>query len=268
MGAVELVVTDLDGTLWFGHEETHTSTISAWQELERRGVPILVATGRRVASTRAPLSRLGFAPPAVTMNGALALDLRTGDRFHRHPYSADDATAVLHAFRATGIEPVVYVDHADLDVFVGERPSTHPEHLRGFGDTAAPADLEQVVGTIPVLMFGIMGYDAAPLAEVARALAGTAEAHLASSNQYGGHTLTATPIGLSKWDGVLAYCSRSGLDPSRVLAIGDGPNDTELLAAAAVAVVPADACAGALSAAHHVVASPRDGGWAEILDLL
>ena len=268
MPQADLVVTDLDGTLWFGDEQIHPATVAAWRELERRDVPVLVATGRRVTSTRVPLARLGFAPPAVVMNGALVLHLETGERYHRHVYSADDARRVLAAFRAAHIEPCVYVDHDRVDVFVSEQPSTHPAHLESLGTTAEHADLDDVVGSMPVLMFGIMGNDAGHLTEVASALFGVAETHLAPSDQYGGHSFTVTPIGLSKWVGVVAYCEQHGIDPNRVLAIGDGPNDCELLGGAAVAVVPSDACADALDLADHVVASPRDGGWAEILDLV
>jgi HAD superfamily hydrolase (TIGR01484 family) len=265
---VELVVTDLDGTLWSGHEQTHPATVAAWRELDRRGMPVLVATGRRLTSTRDPLARLGFTPPAVVLNGALALDLRTAERFHRHQYTIEDASAVLAAYRRFGIEPCVYVDHPQVDVFVGERPSTHPDHLASLGKTAQRAELEEIVQTVPVLMFGILGYDHGPLADVAGALAGTAEAHVAASDQYGKHACTATPIGLSKWTGVVAYCDRAGVDSTRVLAIGDGPNDHELLAGAAVAVAPVDGDPAVVRVADHVVASPRDGGWAEILDLV
>jgi hydroxymethylpyrimidine pyrophosphatase-like HAD family hydrolase len=268
MAAVDLVVTDLDGTLWFGHEETHPATVAAWRELDRRGIPVLVATGRRVTSTRDPLARLGFAPPAVVMNGALALDLRSGARFHRQQYANGDAERVLKAFRGSGIEPCVYVDHPDVDVFVGSRPSTHPDHLQSLGPTATQADLDHIVATVPVLMFGIMGHGPGPLRAAAADLTGVAETHIARSDQYGDHAITVTPLGLSKWVGVAAYCAHSGLDPSRILAIGDGPNDCELLAGAAVAVAPADACADALGAADHVVPSARDGGWAQILDLI
>lgn len=268
MTTVDLVVTDLDGTFWSGHEETHPATIAAWRELERRGMPILVATGRRVASTRVPLAHLGFAPPAVMMNGALAIDLRTEERFHSHRYTTGDAVKILAVFRDVGLEPCVYVDHPKFDVFVGERPSTHPQHLAGLGSSAERADLETIVSTVPVLMFGIMGHDAAPLNAFVAALGGIAESHVAGSDMYGAHSFTATPIGLSKWTGVEAYCAHAGLDPARVLAIGDGPNDTELLDAAAISVVPADGHDVALRVADHVVASPRDGGWAEILDLV
>jgi hydroxymethylpyrimidine pyrophosphatase-like HAD family hydrolase len=229
-------------------------------------MPVLVATGRRLTSTRVPLARLGFAPPAVVMNGALVMHLETGERLHRHTYGADEARRVLDAFRAAGVEPCVYVDHDRVDVFVSGRPSTHPAHLENLGSTAEQGNLDDVVESVPVLMFGIMGHDdAGRLTDVASALLGAAETHLAPSDQYGGHSFTVTPLGLSKWVGVVAFCEHHGIDPGRVLAIGDGPNDVELLAAAAIAVVPSDACADALDLADRVVASPRAGGWAEIL---
>jgi hydroxymethylpyrimidine pyrophosphatase-like HAD family hydrolase len=202
------------------------------------------------------------------LNGALAVDLGTGDRFHTAPYVPADATAVLRAYRAAGLEPCVYVDHAEVDVFVSGQPSTHPEHLAAFGPSAREADLEEIVQTVPVLMFGIMGHPVEPFAALAHALAATAETHVAGSDQYGGHSCTVTPAGLSKWIGVVAFCTRVGLDPERVLAIGDGPNDHELLAGAAIAVAPADGHPDLVRRAHHVVASPRAGGWAEILDLV
>jgi hydroxymethylpyrimidine pyrophosphatase-like HAD family hydrolase len=52
------------------------------------------------------------------------------------------------------------------------------------------------------------------------------------------------------------------------MAIGDGPNDIELLANAAVAVVPGDAHPAARLLADHVVGRAADGGWADILEIL
>ena len=76
------------------------------------------------------------------------------------------------------------------------------------------------------------------------------------------------PRGRSKWDGVAAFCAGQGLDPRAVMAIGDGPNDVELLANAAVAVVPHGAHPAVRRRAHHVVGRAEEGGWADILDIL
>jgi HAD superfamily hydrolase (TIGR01484 family) len=264
---IELVVTDLDGTLWaYGSEGVpHPQTLAAWREIERRGVPVLVATGRRTTSTREPLAALGLAPSAVVLNGALALDLATGHRFHRHTYDADVATRVLATFRAAELEPCVYVEHDDFDVYIGTTPSTSAQHLRALGDRARPADLEETVASVPVLSFGIFGKEEHVIAGVVAGLAAFADPRV-TQTEFGGHGVTVSPIGLSKWDGVLAYCARSGIDPAHVLAIGDGSNDRELLTNASIALVPEDAHEDALDAAHHVVPSPAVGGWAEILD--
>ena len=124
--AIQLVVTDLDGTLWaYGSEGVpHERTLAAWAEFERRGVPVLVATGRRATTAREPLAQYGLAPSAVVLNGALGLDLTTGKCFHRHHYDVEAAIGVLAAFRSAELEPCVYVEHDDFDVYIGARPST------------------------------------------------------------------------------------------------------------------------------------------------
>jgi hydroxymethylpyrimidine pyrophosphatase-like HAD family hydrolase len=268
---IELVVTDLDGTFWFPiddeHEQLHETTLDAWAELESRGIGVLVATGRRLGSTRAPLARHGLEPTVVVLNGALVVDLPTGDRLHRSAYPDGLPADVLAAFRAVDVEPCIYIDHVELDVFHGENPSTHPVHLASFGEHAAQHDLDVVVAEHPVFMFGVMGHERAPFEEVKRRIGDRAEVHIARDH-FGGYSCTVGPLGLSKWDGVVAYCEHAGIDPSRVLAIGDGPNDVELLTKAAVAVVPEDGHEPALSLADHVVAPPSKGGWAQLLDLV
>ena len=264
---IELVVTDLDGSLWV-HEEIHPATLAAWSELEARGIPVIVATGRRLTTTRDPLARWGLAPPAIVLNGALALDLATNERFHHHHYDADVAAHVLEAFRSAGLEPCIYVEHVDIEVYVGARPSTNPGHLASFGPRAVPADLDEIVATVPVLGFGVIGHPLEPLMQVVSAIGTDAETHLSDDSLWGGDTLTVAPPGLSKWAGVLAYCDRAGVDSGRVLAIGDGPNDRELLTHAAVAVVPESAFPDALALADHLVPPPDDGGWAKVLDLV
>jgi hydroxymethylpyrimidine pyrophosphatase-like HAD family hydrolase len=264
---IELVVTDLDGSLWH-HEEIHPATRAAWAALERRRVHVIVATGRRLTTTREPLARAGLTPHAVVLNGALGLDLASGETFHRHHYDAPVAAAVLDAFRTAGVHPVVYVEHHHIEVYVGARTSTHPGHLASFGTRAVRADLDEIVRTEPVLGFGVIGHDHDTLAVAVSSIGDRAESHLAADSRWGGSTLTVAPPGLSKWAGVLAYCERAGVDASRVLAVGDGPNDRELLTHAAVAVVPEDAFPEALALADHVVASPQQGGWAQIVDLV
>jgi len=264
---ISLVVTDLDGTLWHTDDSVHPDTVEALEELRRRGTPLLVATGRRVTSTREPLARLGWAPAAVMLNGAIGLELSSGACFHRRPFAVEAARRTLEAFGRAGIDPVVYVDHPDLDAFTSETPGTSPEHVSALGPMLGTADLDEVVRDYEVLSFGVIGIDYGPGQQVVDGVAGVATPRLDRSLDYGGAALIVSALGLSKWDGVLAWCDTAGIDPGRVLAIGDGPNDVELLAGAAVAVSLEGSHPDALAVADHVVPPAEEGGWAGLLDL-
>ncbi len=264
---VSLVVTDLDGTLWHNDDHVEPAVVAAVHTLAERGVPLLVATGRRLTSTRRPLATVGLTPPAVVLNGALGVDLADGTRFHRAPYPTDQAVEVLAAFRSVGRDPVVYVDRPDVDAVLSATPSTHPDHARAIG--GPPVDLDRAVGEEAVLGFSMIGLPHGECVEAADAVGDVAETHLDRSLDFPGMgTITVAPHGQSKWDGVAAFCATHDLDPARVLAVGDGSNDLELLDGAAVALVPEVAHQSALDRADHVIGSAADGGWVAVLDHL
>ena len=267
-GAVDLVVSDLDGTLWHLDHDLHHRTRDAVAELERRGIPLLIATGRRLRTTAGPLASFGLTPPAIVLNGALGVDLATDERFHVLAIPAPSAVAVLAAFRAVGLEPCVYVDGPGTEVFLGDGWSTHPDHVASLGEYAHVDDLDRVVAEEVVLGFSVLGRPEAQLTPVLDALGDAGVGHLNRALDYGDFSLTVTGPGMSKWEGVVSYCQQHGLDTTRVLAIGDGMNDLELLRGAAVAVVPSDGDPLVLEIAPHTVGPAIDGGWADLLPIL
>ena len=155
-------------------------------------------------------------------------------------------------------------------MLLGPAPSTCQTHVDMLGRWAARADLGRAVATTPVYAFAVCGGDPVTL----RACAGLVEATGAGRAPvtrdllHGGFTLMVRPLGVSKWAGVLAYCEEQGLDPHRVLAIGDGENDLELLTGASVSCVVSDGCEAALAIADHVIEPAREGGWGGILRLV
>lgn len=238
------------------------------RELQRREVPLLVATGRRPRSAAEGLAREGLAPPAVLLDGAVGHDLASSRRFHRAPFPRDDAAAVLAAFERHDLSPCLYVDRDDADVVIGDAPATRPEHLHHIGRWLSREDLWSVVGSEDVLAIGIVGVAEESLRKVAGDLGDTAEAAVTRDLYFGDSTLIARPRGISKWQGVVAYCEEQGLDQTRVLALGDGDNDIELLRGARVACVVSDGCEAALALADHVIDPAAHGGWHAVLDLV
>lgn len=265
---VSLVVTDLDGTLWHTDDHVPDSVLAAFAELQRRDVPLLVATGRRLGSTVGPLGAHGLSAPVVVLNGALGV-LPDGTRFHRATYPVDEALSVLDAFVSVDLEPVVYIDHPNFEVVLGPSPSTNPAHARALGPTAHRGDLRTAVAGGDALGFSLIGVEHTAAVAAEAAIGDRGVTHLDRSLDHPGMvSLTVAPRQRSKWDGVLAYCGHAGLDPARVLALGDGPNDVELLDGAAVTLVPRGSHPTALRRADHVIGPARDGGWAEVVDHL
>jgi hydroxymethylpyrimidine pyrophosphatase-like HAD family hydrolase len=267
-GAVQLVVTDLDGTLSDAGERIHPASARAIRSLEADGIPVLVATGRRLRMAWAVLEAGGLAGPAVVLDGALGVDLRDGRVFHRVAFPAQAARQVLDAYTAAGLSPCVYVDRPEVDLVVGDQPSTHPDHLARARPWVATVDLRRVVETEPVYAFTVVGRPAPVLEPVLSAVGPAGSASIVHDLVYGGCTLQVRPPRVSKWTGVLAFCAERAIDPGRILAVGDGANDVELLEGAAVACAVTTAAPAVLALADHVVGPPASGGWAEVLALV
>jgi HAD superfamily hydrolase (TIGR01484 family) len=267
---IELVVTDLDGTFWDEGQQLHPRTAAAVEELARRGIGLIAATGRRRRSAEAGYRRAGITLPTVLLNGSHGHDYTTGTDFHATAFTAEDARALFELCAAHGLGPCVYTTHAQPDAYVGPVISTCATHLAMLTPHLGHADLAEVASTHTVLGFSILGRPHDELAELAAAIeaSGLAAVAFTQDRMYEGWSLMAAPAGVSKWTGVVAWCELAGFDPERVLAIGDGGNDVELLAAAAVPVTVEGGDARAAAVADHVVRRPDEGGWADLLDLL
>ncbi len=260
---IEMVVTDLDGTLWMNHT-VPDDTRAALAELERRDIPVVAATGRRLRSARLALIDAGLGHlPCVGLNGALAAD--RGEVFHSAAFTADDARAVFDLFVAGGITPVGYLvperDGESIDAVAVEGVSTHPEHLAVLAPTLsrAPIDFSALVA------FSVLGVSFASLEPIRTRIERqcAADCVLSPDRAYGEHNLAATARGVSKWSGVLAYCARHAIDPRRVLTIGDDDNDATMLAEATVGLALPHASPRALASADAVV-----DRWTQLLDYL
>jgi hypothetical protein len=261
---IEIVVTDLDGTLWMHEGDVPDDTRAALAELDRRGIAVLVATGRRLRSARLALVRAGLANlPCVGLNGALAAD--RGQVFHAAPFTVEDARAVYDLFVGGGITPVGYLvpeqDGEGVDAVAVAGVSTHPDHLAVLAPTlsADPIDFSSLVA------FSVLGVPYSSLDPIRARVEqhGAAECVLSPDRAYGEHNLAATSRGISKWTGVLAYCARHDIDAARVLSIGDDDNDATMLQKSSVGLALRHASPRALDGATTVV-----DRWTEVLDYL
>ena len=266
---IRLVATDLDGTLWDRSVQLRPDVRRAVDELQRRGVIVLAATGRRPRSARTALEDNRLPVPAVCLDGTFGEDFVQGRRFHEALFEAAAADAVHAAFVTHGVAPNVFVDHPEIDVLLAEAPSHRPERAESLLAWARIGPLEEALGLHRVAAFTVIGGELDLLAPVAAAVAasGVARATLTSDSLYGGTSLSVIPSAASKWAGVAAFAALLGIDPSEIVGVGDAANDLELLQGAGHAVAVCNAAADVLAAADEVIDPPADGGWTALVDI-
>ncbi len=263
-----LVATDLDGTLWGRGLKIHPASREALDELERRAIPVLAATGRRPRSALQGFERNDLLLPSVLLDGTLGEDFPAETRFHEAFFSAPSSEAILAEFLTADIQPCVYVDHPEVDLLLGPEPTTDPTHLASVVDFAHHGDLELSVPEHSVLAFTLIGVEREAVAPLAERInrTGLAEATLVHDSLYGRTSISVIPPRVSKWNGVAAFCAARGIDPTAVLAIGDAGNDLGMLEQAGHAVAPRTAEAEVLAVADSIIDGPDDGGWAAVID--
>jgi hydroxymethylpyrimidine pyrophosphatase-like HAD family hydrolase len=264
-----LVVTDLDGTLWGNDLVVRPGTRAAVARLAAAGIPVLAATARRVRGARELLVRNELSLPVVGLNGALG-ERADGSRFHDAPFAPADAAAALAAFERHGMAPCVYVIAPEVDVLLPPAPATNPGHVAYLEPVARTVpDLRAAVAAEPIYGFSVLGRPPAELEPVLASLrAAGIPSDFAPEPLWPGWSVTAMPVGVSKWAGVLAYCAAEGLSSAAVLAAGDGTNDLPMLEAAARPFVVAGSRAAVRLPAAESIAPPEEDGWAELAGVL
>ena len=94
MSGIQLIATDLDGTLLDDEKRLSAETVSALTAAASRGIQIVPATGRYYQGIPEEIRRLPFLRYCITINGAEILDVDTGEAIHRAEIPLDEAQRI------------------------------------------------------------------------------------------------------------------------------------------------------------------------------
>lgn len=255
----QLIVSDLDGTFLSPDGTVSEQNRAAVRAARSVGIPVLFATGRPVRWLDVIRDLPGTHPTVIASNGAVLYDLGSGEMLDRLCLDPEVALEAVRALRAA-------LPEAGFAFESGTR----------FGYDPAYATLRPDDGTDPSLVRGraedLAGRDdcvkmlvqdrtrgADELLGVAEAVLGDSLTVTHSAARDHGLVEISGP-GVSKATMLRRCCSRLGVDPDRVAAFGDMPNDVDMLTFAGMPHVVANAHPLLLDGRYPVVPSNAESG--------
>jgi Cof subfamily protein (haloacid dehalogenase superfamily) len=231
-----MVAIDLDGTLLTSRKTISAVTHTTLRAALEKGVKVVLATARPPRSVRSYYEGLKLDTPTINYNGALIWDEKRRRAIEHTPLDVEVAKRVIAFGRKRYAELVVSVEI--LDKWYTDHYAEAPEYMTETGrhfspDFIGPLDAFMRVPITKLMLLG----NPAWVGELEKSIPekfGETVQHTRSDP----HLLQLMSPRTSKAGALSKIASRLGIDPAEVMAIGDAPNDVEMLKWAGLAIVP------------------------------
>lgn len=261
---VRLVAIDVDGTLLDSGHRLKVEVRDAVCRLAASGVQVVLATARGPQAVRDIVRQFDFSPWLIGFSGGWIGELDEGSLQPKNIRSdqripAAEARSVLSTAISYNVEPNVFT----------------PESWRV--RTLTPEILEEcaIVNLQPVQTGELVTMEESPskimlisrldqigaLKRIQESVQSVATATFSKPNY-----LEILPAGVNKAKALTKVAALFGLELSEVAAIGDGPNDLEMLSEAGFAIAMGNASDRVKSAADLVVSTNDNAGVAEAVE--
>lgn len=258
---IRLIVTDLDGTLLNSQHKITPRNREAIARASAAGIPTVLATGKTRYSSETLIEELGLRTPGIFVQGLLIANA-DGSTRHQQTLDVQIARRVISFVEERGFSVMAYsgsrlmikVHHpyADIIMNYGE---PRPEIV---------GPLVNLLDNVPVNKLMLMG-DEKRLRALRYQLDKLFGPQINMTTTQTA-TLEVLPAGASKGKAVRFVAQEMGIPMDKVLAIGDGENDLEMLKLAGWGVAVANADERLKAVAKVVVGSNDDSGVAEAIE--
>jgi Cof subfamily protein (haloacid dehalogenase superfamily) len=251
---VRAMFIDMDGTLLKSSNCISNRNMEAIYKLMNQGVKVFLATGRHCEVTAPYHKEIGLQTPMICLNGAAIHDAETGkimqmktvkineERLH-HLTAESSCNVMIHT--ANGLYCKETNEEIDYWTKVGRIP---PQYI---------GDLRQAKYQ-DVLKYSIR--TGGPSPNISALF--KKEAEVIDWND--GFELVAPNV--SKWSAIKSLLTEFRISPNEAVAIGDGPNDIEMLRHVGTGVAMGNASDKVKAAADFVTGHHENDGLAEFIE--
>ncbi|HEX8340025.1 MAG TPA: HAD-IIB family hydrolase [Tepidisphaeraceae bacterium] len=265
---------DLDGTTLSPDGGVTPRTINAIAGVLAAGHKVAFATGRNYIEAQGVFEATGHFDLAVLVSGAVVVDTRTGHSVRRSTMNSVLAAELCGAIERLGHVAVAYQDrHAVHDDYVISRGGKlHPAlgtWLAMSGQRITERDdLARYPHEHTFRISTVLALDAAAALKsaVEREFAGRAHLHGVIVASEGVEIVEMFDPRVNKWQGLLDVADLHGIDPTRIVAVGDDHNDLPMIRNAPIGVAMGNARDELKAATSYLALPNADDGLALFLE--
>jgi Cof subfamily protein (haloacid dehalogenase superfamily) len=261
--AFDLAFCDLDGTICNYDLEIRPVIVETMSAVIRAGKRITICTGRGYQSLAKFLDRVPVNAPLILCNGSLILEPHSRRVIEFLPVSVPFVHNMMRLAVKEDLYLRLYMD--DLETIVEHQPQKQGFVVRTpGGPRAIVADPFDLVSRSPHKLAFVSDDPAETkgIAAVVRsACEGSARVVVSSPS-----IIEVLTPGVSKASAMARVASIVGVPRERVLAIGDGDNDVEMICWAGKGIAMGNATQSAKEAAEWVAPSVNQDGLAQALE--
>jgi HAD superfamily hydrolase (TIGR01484 family) len=287
----DMLVLDLDGTVLDPESKVRPAVADAIERAREAGLLVVACTGRGLPESREALDAIGQTDPVIVAGGSIIAEPTTGKTLHRFPMHPTLTARLTETLLGSGHPVLVLKDaHAagyDYLVVTGQRslsldPVTqwwfeemavsirlasrvendpHPEHTVRVGVCARASELEELERLIHAGFDGtvtVHNFPAVVAPDGAGHWTGGATAHI----------LECFDARAEKWNAVRHLARTRGIDPARIVAVGDQVNDVTMVRGAGCGIAMGNAIDAVVGVADRVTRSNAEEGVAHAIDMV
>jgi Cof subfamily protein (haloacid dehalogenase superfamily) len=262
--SIELVVADLDGTLLDPQHEVTERAAQAIKALREQGIKFMLATGKTRGSALKIIEKLGLDTPGVFVQG-LVLQNADGSILRQTTLDPAIARQAITFAEDRGFSLVAY---SGTTTYIRRR--NHNTNLiveYGEPESQVVGPLQNILSSTPINKLAVIDRADPRRVKAVRWQLNMQFNGAASLVQPAvAEMIEVLPKGTSKGAGLKALLKDMGIAPSKVLAVGDGENDIEMLELAGIGVAVANADDFVKKAANHVTTASYGDGLAEAIE--
>lgn len=266
----DLIALDVDGTILPDSKDLSPESREAIHAVARRGVTVVIATGRRWRTAMEVIKPLGAGDYLIQSSGAVVRDIATADIMRERHIPGATARAIVELGRRHGVTGVWYDvpgRTGKLHVFGS---LSDIESLRRYASRNISAFIEAdgfdgLADAMELVFFG----DADQLRAFQVEVEGLHEdsARVMPWTNYAFASLVLEVVGhdVSKGSALEWLAGYLGISQDRVLAVGDDVNDKEMIVWAGTGVAMSNASQPVLDVADQIIGSVDEQGLASYL---